>query len=111
MQGVAIALLAFTIAAQTQPANRTDDAHCIWYGECYTNEYEKTFNCPYDGPGHKVEDDWSRRVLLDLCPNIYENGKFEARPRSEFHEFDRQFSFARRCGSCVLRSSDAAHIE
>lgn len=64
---------------QTQQDDHKDSAHCIWYGECYTNEDEKTFNCPYNGPGNIVQDDWSRRVLFDLCPEVYKNGKVIAR--------------------------------
>lgn len=76
IQGVTITLLAIIIITiQTQQIVRDDSPHCIWYGACYTDEDGITFNCPYNGAGHLVEDEWSRRVLFDRCPNVYKNGE------------------------------------
>lgn len=56
------------------------DADCIWYGVCYQTEDEiedggKAFNCPYNGPGHPLKDEKAQKIMLDMCPELFENRK------------------------------------
>lgn len=53
--------------------------HCIWYDQCYSYYDEDkgktfTYNCPYDGPGKKVQDIEAREILRKRCPNLYQSG-------------------------------------
>lgn len=50
------------------------DADCIWYGVCWPTEEpedgEKIYNCPYDGPGHKLDDKEAQGIMQRLCPEL-----------------------------------------
>lgn len=72
-------LLIVTLITVTSLISKCD-GNCIWYGVCYPDPDDiedgaKAFNCPYDGPGHKLEDKEAQDIMLKLCPELFTNGK------------------------------------
>lgn len=60
------------------------EGNCIWYGICYPvdpddiEEGTKALNCPYVGPGKKLEDKDAQATMLRLCPELFTNCKQES---------------------------------
>lgn len=64
-------LLTITIVASGQ-----DTDHCVWYGECGLNlQNFLPYNCPYTGPGLLLENEVAENLLLEYCPDIFEDRK------------------------------------
>lgn len=42
--------------------------HCIWYGQCNTNNYLEQ-NCPYDGPAKPLDYE-GQKILAKWCPEL-----------------------------------------
>lgn len=70
---ILISLLLITIASiccveEVQP-------HCIWYGVCYEDDDDRSFNCPSNETGKILPDKKAQDLLLKLCPDIYGSSK------------------------------------
>lgn len=46
-----------------------NEGHCIWYGQCYTDEMGRLKNCPYTGPAKPLEKTY-QDILLKNCPHF-----------------------------------------
>jgi hypothetical protein len=54
------------------------DGHCIWYGQCYTDEKGKIKNCFNETDPPVMDDPLGLEVLQRRCPYIYNGGgKFQ----------------------------------
>lgn len=47
-----------------------EEDHCIWYGVCHKDDFERKFNCPYNGSGYKLEDQKAIKTLKRFCPEL-----------------------------------------
>lgn len=45
---------------------------CVWYGECESDKFGRTLNCPYNGPPKMINNSNSIDVLKRWCPDFLE---------------------------------------
>jgi len=58
--------------------SQQEDGHCIWYGQCYTDEKGKIKNCYQEIDPPVLSDPTGLEILKRRCPYKYnESGKFQ----------------------------------
>ncbi|XP_032685045.1 NPC intracellular cholesterol transporter 1 isoform X2 [Odontomachus brunneus] len=66
--------LLLTLSSLTSPISGDDGGHCVWYGECFLDNFHKK-NCLYNGPAKPLESE-GQKLLAKYCPHLLvDNGK------------------------------------
>lgn len=69
MTRLLLLLLLLLVAVQGQ---EDEQHHCVWYGQCGTDELARVRNCWSNDTARVVNDDRARRSLKDKCPHLFE---------------------------------------
>ncbi|XP_020285882.1 Niemann-Pick C1 protein isoform X2 [Pseudomyrmex gracilis] len=84
-----------------------ESAHCVWYGQCFTDTFMHTKYCPYDGPAKPLDSE-GQKLLATHCPHLLvDNGKgintcCDAKQLATLNNNVKLASnFLKRCPSCL----------
>lgn len=79
-------LFLFYVVEYLPNASGQDTGHCIWYGVCSNEQYQK--NCLYNGPAKPIQQDYAKGILQKYCPDIAAEG-VSCCDQDQLHTLDR----------------------
>ncbi|KAG7205223.1 hypothetical protein KM043_018307 [Ampulex compressa] len=107
MSTVGTFFVVLALTGLVEAVSEGDEGHCIWYGECYTDEMLHKKNCPYTGPP-KPLDFKGQELLAKNCPHLVQdsgNGIITCCDTNQLSTLDVNIklasNFLKRCPSCL----------
>ncbi|XP_067212878.1 NPC intracellular cholesterol transporter 1 isoform X4 [Linepithema humile] len=100
-------LLLLTLSGFTGLVTCEEDAHCVWYGECYMDGAMHKKYCPYDGLAKPLDSE-GQKLLGKHCPHLLVdsgNGINTCCDMNQLINLDTNIklasNFLKRCPSCL----------
>ncbi|XP_076243132.1 Niemann-Pick type C-1a isoform X2 [Calliopsis andreniformis] len=107
MSRVNVILFVISVWSFVNVVSAAEEGHCIWYGECFTDDFLHKKNCPYTGPP-KLLDFAGQELLAKNCPHLVKdtgNGIKTCCDTKQLQNMDRNIklaaNFISRCPSCL----------
>lgn len=82
-----------------------NDGHCVWYGECNIDDYQRKQNCPDTGPARNLDMD-GQALLQKHCPHMMQNSEIKTccdtnQLKTLDNNINLAANFLSRCPSCL----------
>ncbi|XP_012153839.1 Niemann-Pick type C-1a isoform X5 [Megachile rotundata] len=107
MSRISVILLVLSVCSTFSKVSAADNGHCIWYGECYKDEFLHKKNCHYIGPPKPLDNE-GQEILAKNCPHLINdsgNGINTCCDTNQLKTMDSNIklaaNFISRCPSCL----------
>ncbi|XP_044592078.1 NPC intracellular cholesterol transporter 1 isoform X2 [Cotesia glomerata] len=101
---ISIAIMLVLFFMSFLAVTNAEEGHCIWYGQCHTDQFMRSQNCYYTGEAKPLNGS-GLEILARNCPHMMSNDVRTCCDVNQLETFDTNIklasNFLARCPSCL----------